>query len=64
MSKNYTDITAIVQVVGCIYQNPSLIDEEKYFLMKKILLKSFIKFYLVQYIICINLELKILHLIQ
>ena len=31
MSKNYTDITAIVQVVGCIYQNPSLIDEEKYF---------------------------------
>ena len=27
----YIDITAIIQVIGCIYQNPSLLDNEKYF---------------------------------
>ena len=26
----YVDIPAIVQVIGCIYQNPSLLDNEKY----------------------------------
>ena len=27
----YVDITAIIQVIGCIYQNPSLLDNENYF---------------------------------
>ena len=27
----YTDTAAIIQVIGCIYQNPSLLDDEKYF---------------------------------
>ena len=26
----YTDIPAVMQVIGCIYQNPSLLDNEKY----------------------------------
>ena len=26
----YTDIPAVVQVIGCIYKNPSLLDNEKY----------------------------------
>ena len=30
MSK-YVDIPAIIQVIGCIYQNPSLLDNENYF---------------------------------
>lgn len=31
MNKRYVDISAIVQVIGCIYQNPSLLDNENYF---------------------------------
>ena len=27
----YVDITAIIQVIGCIYQNPTLLDNENYF---------------------------------
>ena len=27
----YVDTAAIIQVIGCIYQNPSLLDDEKYF---------------------------------
>ena len=27
----YTDISATIQVIGCIYQNPSLLDDEKFF---------------------------------
>ena len=27
----YADISATIQVIGCIYQNPSLLDDEKYF---------------------------------
>ena len=31
MSKvRYVDIPAIVQVIGCVYQNPNLIDDERY----------------------------------
>ena len=33
MSKNsvrYVDVPAIVQVIGCVYQNPSLLDNEQY----------------------------------
>ena len=26
----YTDIPAVMQVIGCIYLNPSLLDNEKY----------------------------------
>lgn len=29
--KKYTDISATIQVIGCIYQNVSLLDDEKYF---------------------------------
>lgn len=31
MNKRYVDISAIIQVIGCIYQNPSLLDNENYF---------------------------------
>ena len=32
MSKNkYVDISSIIQVIGCIYQDPSLLDNENYF---------------------------------
>ena len=27
----YIDTTSIIQVIGCIYQNPNLLDDEKYF---------------------------------
>ena len=27
----YVDLSAIIQVIGCIYQNPSLLDNENYF---------------------------------
>ena len=27
----YVDTSAIIQVIGCIYQNPNLLDDEKYF---------------------------------
>ena len=27
----YIDLSATIQVIGCIYQNPSLLDDEKYF---------------------------------
>ena len=27
----YVDVSAIIQVIGCIYQNPSLLDNENYF---------------------------------
>lgn len=27
----YIDTTSIIQVIGCIYQNPTLLDDEKYF---------------------------------
>ena len=27
----YTDLSAVIQVIGCIYQNPSLLDNENYF---------------------------------
>ena len=27
----YTDLSATIQVIGCIYQNPSLLDNENYF---------------------------------
>ena len=27
----YVDISAVIQVIGCIYQNPSLLDNENYF---------------------------------
>ena len=31
MSKSrYTDVLAIVQVIGCVYQNPNLLDNESY----------------------------------
>ena len=30
MASRYVDIPAIVQVIGCIYQNPSLLDNENY----------------------------------
>ena len=31
MSKaRYVDISSIIQVIGCVYQNPSLIDNESY----------------------------------
>ena len=31
MSKiRYVDIPALVQVIGCVYQNPNLIDDERY----------------------------------
>ena len=31
MSKiRYVDIPAIVQVIGCVYRNPNLIDDERY----------------------------------
>jgi len=26
----YTDIPSVMQVIGCIYQNPGLLDNEKY----------------------------------
>lgn len=31
MEKKYVDINAIIQIIGCIYQNPSLLDNENYF---------------------------------
>ena len=31
MATKYVDTTSIVQVIGCIYQNPSLLDNENYF---------------------------------
>ena len=30
MGAKYVDISSIVQVIGCIYQNPGLLDSEKY----------------------------------
>ena len=27
----YIDLSAVIQVIGCIYQNPSLLDDERYF---------------------------------
>ena len=27
----YVDLSATIQVIGCIYQNPSLLDDERYF---------------------------------
>ena len=27
----YIDLSATIQVIGCIYQNPSLLDDERYF---------------------------------
>ena len=30
MAGRYTDIPSVMQVIGCIYQNPSLLDNEKY----------------------------------
>ena len=30
MAARYTDIPSVMQVIGCIYQNPSLLDNEKY----------------------------------
>lgn len=31
MSSKYVDVSAIIQVIGCIYQNPTLLDNENYF---------------------------------
>ena len=30
MAARYVDIPALVQVIGCVYQNPNLIDDERY----------------------------------
>lgn len=31
MNNNYVDIPAIIQVIGCIFKNPNLLDNENYF---------------------------------
>ena len=31
MGAKYVDVSAVVQVIGCVYQNPGLLDSEKYF---------------------------------
>lgn len=31
MASKYVDTTSIIQVIGCVYQNPSLLDNEQYF---------------------------------
>ncbi len=31
MSAKYVDVSAIIQVIGCVYQNPELLESEKYF---------------------------------
>ena len=47
---NFYDVTAVMQVIGGIYLNPSLLDaEEKYNFIEQ----DFIKFYLVLCIIYI-----------
>lgn len=53
INTKYVDTSSLIQVIGCVYQNPSLLDNENYFLMKMILPKNFIKFYLVLFIIFI-----------
>ena len=30
MSSRFTDIPATVQIIGCIYQNPSILDNDNY----------------------------------
>lgn len=54
MAQRYVDIPSIMQVIGGIYANPNLLDmEDKYFFVKKILQKNFIKLFLVLFIIYI-----------
>ena len=48
MARKYVDIPSIVQVIGGVYTNNSLLDHEGYFLQKKILQKIFIEFFLKQ----------------
>ena len=31
MGAKYVDVSAIIQVIGCVYQNPELLESEKYF---------------------------------
>ena len=39
----YIDLSAIIQVIGCIYQNPTLLDDEKYFFTEEDFTEEFHK---------------------
>ena len=31
INTKYVDTSSLIQVIGCVYQNPSLLDNENYF---------------------------------
>ena len=39
----YIDLSATIQVIGCIYQNPSLLDDERYFFNEDDFIEEFHK---------------------
>jgi replicative DNA helicase len=43
MSNKYVDVTSIVQVIGCIYQDPDLLDNEGYFFNQDDFIEEFHK---------------------
>lgn len=62
MMSKYVDVPSIMQVIGCVYNNPSLLDfTDKYTITDEDFLMNFIVSYLVLYIKFMNWVRKKLH---
>ena len=47
----YVDTTAIIQIIGCVYNNPTILDcTDKYSITEEDFPDTFIKSYLAQYL--------------
>lgn len=55
MTSKYVDVPSIMQVIGCVYNNPSLLDfTDKYTITDEDFLMNFIALYLALYIRFMN----------